>query len=115
MPKKKRDHSGGSLRHAPLASQTQMDELSKRVDQRGISRQKQRQGMSSENPDDESCHVPVSVSRKVLQLAREQQDEVDGEEAQARANMAGTGGGFKKTYEDDEMESENENGCSRNQ
>ena len=110
MPKKKRDHSGGNLRHAPLASQTQMDELSKRVDQKGISRQQQRQSMTSENPDDESYRVPVSVSRKVLQLAREQQDEVDGEEARARANVAGIGGGFKKTYEDDEMESGNENG-----
>jgi essential nuclear protein 1 len=64
-----------------------MDEFSKRVDQKGLSkemkRREQTSGGSNEANNDE--YMPVSVSRKVMELAREQQDEVHEEAAKARA------------------------------
>lgn len=93
MPKKKKEHSGKKLAHAPLGAVTKHAELSRKIDQKGLKRHarnaKDRGNDSDE--DEEGNYVPVSLSRKVMQLAREQQEEIESELRE------------KKRKEDDDM------------
>ncbi len=83
MPKKKKEHSGKKLAHAPLGAVTKHAELSRKIDQKGVERHarnvKGRGNDSDDDEDEEGNYVPVSLSRKVMQLAREQQEEIDSE------------------------------------
>ena len=83
MPKKKKEHSGKKLAHAPLGAVTKHAELSRKIDQKGVERHarnaKGRGDDSDDDGDEEGNYVPVSLSRKVMQLAREQQEEVESE------------------------------------
>ena len=84
MPKKKKEHSGKKLAHAPLGAVTKHAELSKKIDEKGMRRharvmKKNKANSGDFSDEEEEGYVPVEVSRKVMQLAREQQDEIDQE------------------------------------
>eukprot|EP00943_MAST-04B_sp_MAST-4B-sp1_P004179 g4179.t1 len=80
MPKKKKEHSAKKLAHAPLGAVTKHAELSKKIDEKGMRRHARiKNDTNSEDDEEEGPYVPVAVSRKVMELAREQQDEIERE------------------------------------
>ena len=81
--KKEKRAQREETRHAPLGAVTKHAELSRKIDQKGVERHarnaKGRGNDSDDDEDEEGNYVPVSLSRKVMQLAREQQEEIDSE------------------------------------
>ena len=100
MPKKNRQRTGAANRHDPLAATISADEKRHLVQQKAKKNSSSSRHDNDDEDNDGSRAVPAKLSRKIMKLAKEQQDEM--EVGQRRGQAA------SKTIHDDDEYDEND-------
>jgi essential nuclear protein 1 len=99
MPKKSRTRTGASNRHDPLAATIAAD------DKRHLVQQKVKKGKRYQQRDedeDDGSAVPAKLSRKIMQLAKEQQEEFEQTNGDGKTSFTSRKDEYDESDDDDE-------------